>query len=268
MNTEILGTIAIVGYAAAAILQYFNLLRGNKSGLNKVLLLGTVALACHFASFQETLFSVNGINLGLFQVSSLTGWLIAALVTLSSITKPLGNLLIGIYPLALLGLILGLINVDTAEPLQNLSLGISSHIILSILAYSTFSIAVLQALLLAFQDQHLHHQKANGFIMRLPPLQMMEQLLFDLILVGLALLSAAIVSGILFLEDIFAQHLVHKTVLTLIAWVIFSTLLFGRHWLGWRGTKAIHWTLGGYLLLLLAFFGSKLVLEIILQRSI
>lgn len=267
MNTYILAIIAIIGYAGGAILQYFNLSRGNNSGQNTVLLLGTMALACHFASFQGSLFTANGVNLGLFQVNSLIVWLVAALVTLSSINKPLGNLLIGIYPMALAGLVVGLMDTRTAAPLQNLGIEAASHIILSILAYSIFSIAALQALLLAFQDQHLHHQKANGFIMRLPPLQMMEQLMFELIWVGLALLSAAIVSGILFLEDIFAQHLVHKTVLTLIAWIIFATLLFGRHWLGWRGTKAIRWTLGGYLLLLLAFFGTKLVLEVILPRG-
>ena len=70
----------------------------------------------------------------------------------------------------------------------------------------------------------------------------------------------------IFLEDIFAQHLVHKTVLSLVAWCIFAILLWGRHVLGWRGNTAVKLTLAGFVVLMLAFFGSKLVLEVILQR--
>jgi ABC-type uncharacterized transport system permease subunit len=84
---------------------------------------------------------------------------------------------------------------------------------------------------------------------------------------GFALLSAALLTGILFLEDIFAQHLVHKTLLSIVAWVIFGILLWGRWKFGWRGRKAIGWTLSGFVFLLLAYFGSKLVLELILVRS-
>lgn len=268
MSTYILGAIAIAGYTSGAILQYIHLSRGDKYGQNTVLLLGAVGLICHAFSLQDTLFSEQGINFSILHVSSLIGWLIAALVSLSSITRPLGNLLIGIYPMAIIGLILSLIGSNIATPIHNLDARTTSHIILSLLAYSTFSIAALQALLLAFQDQHLHHKKANGFIMHLPPLQIMEQLLFDLIWSGIVLLSAAIISGVMFVNNYFAQHIIHKSVLTIIAWVMFSTLLFGRHWLGWRGAKAIRWTLGGYLLLLMAFFGSKLVFELILHRSI
>jgi ABC-type uncharacterized transport system permease subunit len=95
----------------------------------------------------------------------------------------------------------------------------------------------------------------------------METMLFELLWAGVILLTVAIASGFLFLEDIFAQHLVHKTVLTLVAWVIYSTLLWGRYQLGWRSQTAVRFTLGGFALLMLAFFGSKLVLELILQRS-
>ncbi|MDP4917088.1 MAG: cytochrome c biogenesis protein CcsA, partial [Haliea sp.] len=65
----------------------------------------------------------------------------------------------------------------------------------------------------------------------------------------------------------FAQHLVHKTVLTLIAWVVYSTLLWGRYQLGWRSQTAVRFTLGGFIVLMLAFLGSKLVLELVLQRG-
>ena len=100
----------------------------------------------------------------------------------------------------------------------------------------------------------------------LPPLQTMESLLFELLWVGEILLTLAILSGFYFLEDMFAQHLVHKTVFALSAWFIYALLLWGRHQMGWRGTKAIRWALAGFVCLMLAYFGSKLVLEIILNR--
>ena len=95
----------------------------------------------------------------------------------------------------------------------------------------------------------------------------MEKLLFQLIGAGFVLLSISLISGLLFVEDLFAQHLVHKTVLSIIAWFVFGILLAGRIWQGWRGQTAIRWTLGGFLALMLAYFGSKIVLELILNRS-
>ena len=94
----------------------------------------------------------------------------------------------------------------------------------------------------------------------------MESLLFQMIAIGFAILSLALLSGVLFLEDIFAQHLVHKTVLSLAAWLVFAVLLWGRFRFGWRGRTAIRWTLGGFAVLLLAYFGSKFVLELVLMR--
>ena len=79
------------------------------------------------------------------------------------------------------------------------------------------------------------------------------------------MLTLAISTGIIFMEDIFSQHLVHKTVLSMFAWLIFSILLLGRHQLGWRSLTAVRFTLTGFSLLILAFFGSKLVLELVLQ---
>jgi ABC-type uncharacterized transport system permease subunit len=125
---------------------------------------------------------------------------------------------------------------------------------------------VLQALLLAIQEAHLRNRQPGGIIRSLPPLQTMESLMFQMIGVGFALLTLALVTGILFLQDIFAQHLVHKTVLSIMAWCVFALLLWGRWRFGWRGRVAIRWTVGGFIFLMLAYFGSKLVLELILNR--
>lgn len=95
----------------------------------------------------------------------------------------------------------------------------------------------------------------------------MEVMLFELLFVGVVLLTLSIISGFLFVDDIFAQSLVHKTLLTMLAWVLFSVLLWGHHKLGWRSQIAVRLTLAGFAALMLAFFGSKLVLELVLQRG-
>jgi ABC-type uncharacterized transport system permease subunit len=95
----------------------------------------------------------------------------------------------------------------------------------------------------------------------------MEQVLFTTIHAGVVLLTLSVFSGLIFVDNVFAQHLVHKTVLSIIALFVFGVLLLGRWRFGWRGRKAIHWTLVGYGLLVLAYFGSRLVLEVVLQRQ-
>jgi len=141
------------------------------------------------------------------------------------------------------------------------------HVLLSMLAYSLLTLASVQALLLAVQDHYLRKRRPGGFIRALPPLMTMEALLFEMIGIGFVLLTLALLSGFAFLENMFAQHLVHKTVLSVVAWMVFGGLLLGRRVWGWRGRKAIVWTLSGFAILILAYFGSKLVLELVLHRA-
>ena len=121
-------------------------------------------------------------------------------------------------------------------------------------------------MLLALQDRQLRKKRPIRIMHALPPLETMETLLFQIIGIGFFLLSLSLMSGLMFLEDIFAQHLVHKTVLSIVAWLVFAILLWGRWHFGWRGRKAIAWTLGGFVALMLAYFGTKIVLELILHR--
>jgi len=95
----------------------------------------------------------------------------------------------------------------------------------------------------------------------------METLLFQMIGIGFILLSLSLLSGIFFLQDILAQHLVHKTFLSISAWVVFAILLWGHWRYGWRGKVAIRWTISGFVVLMLAYFGSKMVLELILNNG-
>ncbi|MFL6611097.1 MAG: inner membrane protein YpjD, partial [Pseudomonas sp.] len=190
---------------------------------------------------------------------------VIALTLVACSRIPVENLLVLLFPLGLATVLLaqfapsGTVQIIDEEP------GILAHILLSILAYGLFTIAVFQALLLLVQDHQLKNKHPSGLIRNFPPLQTMESLLFGFLWAGWTLLSLSLISGWLFVENLFAQHLVHKTLLACLAWVVFSVLLWGRNRLGWRGHKAIRWTLAGFCLLMLAYFGSKLVREYILH---
>lgn len=98
----------------------------------------------------------------------------------------------------------------------------------------------------------------------------MEKLLFRLIAFGFALLSLTVLSGIVFSEELFGRALKwdHKSVFTLLSWVLFAALLAGRHFRGWRGKTALSFTLAGFATLLLAYVGSRFVLEVVLHRGL
>lgn len=149
----------------------------------------------------------------------------------------------------------------------NPSSGTTLHILSSVMAFGVFSIAGVYALFVAVIDHFLRHHHLNPFVRALPPLETLERLLFQLITIGFVLLTASLVSGLVFVDDLFSQHLAHKTVLSLMAWMIFGLLLWGRWRYGWRGRNAVRLTLAGIVLLVLAYFGSKFVLESILGRN-
>ena len=128
------------------------------------------------------------------------------------------------------------------------------------------AIAALIAMLLWMQERALRRREFHRWLRVLPPLTELETLLFRTIAVGFVLLTATLLTGALFVHDLFAQHLAHKTVLSILSWIAFGTLLYGRWRHGWRGNQAVRWTLLAMALLLLAFFGSQFVYDIILRR--
>lgn len=266
MNATLAGLAAALLYTVASVLLGRQLARRETLRPPVIQALGGLALPLHLISVHTLIYQPSGINLGLLPVISLEGWLIAALAIGMSLYKPVISITLVAFPLAVLGLLLSLFLPSPYTPLTRLSPGAESHILLSILAYSVLTIAAAQAILVAVQNKHLR-KHTRGLLHALPPLQTMESLLFSLIGTGFVLLSLAILSGFLTLNDLFAQHLAHKTVLTLAAWGVFAVLLAGRHWLGWRGPTAIRFTLWGFGLLLLGFYGSKLVLELILNKA-
>lgn len=228
--------------------------------------LAAPALLLHAVLLWQATWSVAGINLSFFNALSLLGWLMALMLVLAAIRQPVHSLGLIIFPIALLGVLLAGITGSPGQTLVPLGAGIDIHVISSVIAYAVLGLASAQALLIAWQEHALRHGGAGAILGLLPPLRGMEALLFQLLGSGFILLSISLVTGWLFVADLFAQDLVHKTVLTMLAWLVFGGLLLGRYRAGWRGRTAIRWTLSGFVLLALGYFGSKAVLELILGR--
>ena len=226
--------------------------------------IGLIALLPHAVSLYMQLLTAHGLALGFFNAASLIAWLVIAVTLLSSVRAPVTTLLLGLYPLALVSVLLASLQGAQATTVIAGQPGLLVHVLLSILAYGILTIAAFQAILLAIQNYQLKHKHPTRLIRTFPPLQTMEQLLFQFLLCGVVLLTLALASGFVFLDSMLAQEVAHKTLLSTLAWVVFSILLWGRHFRGWRGSNAIRWTLAGFLLLMLAYFGSKLVREFLL----
>jgi ABC-type uncharacterized transport system permease subunit len=258
--------IAALLYGALGAYLARQLLQQKVLNLPAFLTVVSIALLVHAVGIYGVSVKPDGIQLSFFTVSSQIFWVINAIVLLSSLKKALHNLFIFLLPCAAIAIVATLFSHTESSILQ-LSYTLAGHVILSILAYSLLTIATLQAMLLAYQNRHLKSKSGLQYLRYLPPLQTMEALLFELVWAGEILLTLSILSGFIFLDNIFAQHLVHKTVFSMAAWMVYGFLLFGKYKMGWRGNTAIRWTLAGFLFLMLAYFGSKLVLEIILQRA-
>lgn len=226
-----------------------------------------VAVLLHGVLLYHGIVSGRGLNLGFANAASLTAWVIVLCVLGAMLTRHLDNLGVFVLPLAAVAIGASLLLPAEHRMTERYGIGVDLHIVVSVLAYSVLSIAACQAVVLAFQERQLRLRRPARILRRLPPLQQQESVLFQLIGAGFFLLSLSLVSGVMFVENIFAQHLVHKTVLSIAAWLVFAVLLWGRWRHGWRGRTAIRWSLGGFFILMLAYFGSKLVLELILGRA-
>lgn len=257
--------VAVFLYALASVLQWQTVLGKRTANPSLFKWLALAGFVAHTLSVYKVLHQPGGLNLSLFSAGSLIAWLVTGLVLLSSLRQAIDNLFLGVLPMATITALLSVIT--EIQPGKPYAAGLIAHILISILAYSVFTIAVLQALLLSRQEAALKHHHTRGLVASLPPLQTMERFLFELLWAGLILLTASLVTGFLFEDNLFAQHLIHKTVLSLVAWLLYATLLFGRISFGWRSHTAIRWTLSSFVFLALGYFGSKFVTELILHSA-
>lgn len=271
MYSTLLGSLAFLTYLLATGVAFQSLRAapaGEDLGRFKTLALAWLAAGLHAAATVGFYSTKGGLDFSFLSALSTVIWIVVALLLLAALFKPLDKQGLVVFPLAALILLLKITVPEDAHVVRNPSWPMAAHILFSVLAYGFLNIAAIQAVLLAVQDWQLRTRHAEGLLVRaLPPLETMETLLFQLIGAGFLLLTVSLATGFLFLENMFAQHLAHKTVLSILAWAVFGVLMLGKMRYGWRGQIAIRWTLGGFLSLMLAYFGSKMVLEWILGRA-
>lgn len=264
MYVPVLALCAIALYLLAAALIARPLLADATPRPRLPMALATCALLAHAGVLLAS--HRGALDLHFFAAVSLVACVVAALTILVNLSRPIVALGVIVFPVA--ALLLG-IDVFAAPPTvpQPMDWQIKLHVTVALLAYSVLSIAAALAVLLAVQERALRHRRFGGVLRALPPLTLTETLLFRLIGVGFLLLTLTLLTGVLFVKDLFGQHLAHKTVLSIAAWLVFGVLAWGRVRHGWRGARAIHLTLAGMAFLLLAFFGTKFVLELVLRRT-
>lgn len=229
------------------------------------LYLAAAALASHAAWLTDAAGPGGVLAFGLADSASLMGLAVGAGGLLAVFAARFRTVAAVCFALSAL-LAAGTGSVSAQQEVAQAAWPLAVHVILAMGSAGMFAIAAILVVLLALQDSALRRGRTGGWLATLPPVESLERALFSVISVGTAALTVAILAGLLFVTDLFAQHLVHKTVLAIIAWAIFACLLFGRWRFGWRGRLAARYTIAGFVVLAFAYFGSKFVLEVLLGR--
>ena len=230
-------------------------------------------LALHTWLLWEILFISSELRFGFATALSVMLWIAVLIYWIESLFLRLEGMQAPVLALAALCAPWPALFPGLAAPPIAQSIEFRSHTALAMLAYSLFTLAALHALLMTVVERRLHGHgggSMNGLLASMPPLLSMETLLFRLISLGFLLLTLTLASGAIYSETLFGQAMKfnHKTLFAVISWLIFAALLCGRYLYGWRGRKALRWTLSGFATLLLAYIGSRFVLEVLLRRSL
>lgn len=260
-----LSLVPLALYLIAAFLLAGAVRRGETRVFGLPFAVALLAYAAHSYILFESVRTEHGLSLAITDSASLVGWVVAG-TTLIAITR-LQLMALPAALFALAGVLAAGTGVATGfSEIHPPQWEITAHITMAALAAGWLSIAAVLVLLLAWQDSRLRARQPLGLLALLPPVETIESALFRALAGGFIVLTLALVTGFFFVYDVFAQHLVHKMVLAIVAWVIFGVLLWGRWKFGWRGRKALRFTIGGFVSLALAYFGSKFVLEVLLGQ--
>jgi ABC-type uncharacterized transport system permease subunit len=227
--------------------------------------LSLAAIFAHSEAIAHMMRTMVPFSIGLLEAFSLQAWTLAVLACLICIdrqNRTLGSILL---LSATLGASVTGMGHSYAEEAQ-MGWELTAHILLSMGAAALLFAAAVTAVLLVILDRRLRLRRIADLPSTLPALDALERVMFRLIGAGFAMLTLALFTGFVFVTNLFAQHLFQKTVLSILAWLVFGILLIGRVRYGWRGRSAVGWTLGGFGVLALAYFGSKFVLEYVLGR--
>ncbi|NMG76339.1 cytochrome C assembly family protein [Aromatoleum diolicum] len=227
------------------------------------------ALATHGWALQGALFPGDGMRFGFGFAVSLVVWLAVCFYWIETFYARLDGLHGFVVSAGVASSLLPLIFPGQHILANAGSPAFRAHFIIAMLAYSLFTLAALHAMLMAIAERQLHSGRLTRTFANLPPLLTMETLLFRLIGIAFILLTLTLSSGIVFSESLFGQafRLDHKTIFAIVSWLLFGALLVGRRVWGWRGRVALRWTLAGFTTLVLAYVGSRFVLEVLLGRA-
>ncbi len=270
MPSLLVPALAFVAYGVLAAYFWRAQMRGEGDVLSRGLAghLVLIPLALHGYLLAQDIFSEGGFDLGVLNALSLIVWLTLLVYWVARFFYPIGGLQALVLPLAAVAMLLPEL-FPSDHPLANTNLfAFKAHITAAMLAYSLFSIAMLHAVLISQVEKRLHHASLPRVLRSLPPLLTMETLLFHIIGIGFVLLTLTLASGVLFSEEIFGRpwQFSHKILFGFLSWGVFAVLLWGHRFYGWRGRIAVRWTVSGFAFLLLAYLGSKFVLEVLLRR--
>jgi ABC-type uncharacterized transport system permease subunit len=228
-----------------------------------------VALVLHAMLLYRSVITPEGLDLGVANAISLLVWLTVLIYWFAGLAfDGLAGMLGLMSPVALLAVLLQAVIPTRHLVTYGGSPLFTLHFAIAMLAYSLFIVATVHALVMLAEEKWLHRGVLPPFLKSLPPLMEMEALLFRILLAAFVLLTLTVASGLLFSEQLFGKPftVTHKTVFGVISWVIFGSLLAGHYFRGWRGRTAVIWTLAGFTALMLAYVGSKVVLELVLGR--
>ena len=254
-------------YLVAAVLVAAGLYRQQRAVTGAGIGLGVVAAAIHGLVIVNQIAALGGLDANFYSTLSLVSLVVVVLLLLSALRFPVTEICILAFPGAALVVVLKLLMAPEPRTLELGAPLLEVHVLSSLLAYGVLGIAAINAVLIAVQDSVLRRHRGVGLLNVLPPLTAMERLLFQLLWTGWLILTVSLLTGLVFLDDLFAQHLAHKTTLSIASWLVFGLLLAGRWRFGWRGVRVVRLTLIGMAILILAYFGSKAVLELILDRT-
>lgn len=239
----------------------------NQTGINAkiVLACAIMALFFHFWGLGELILYGNGQNLSILNVASLVSFIITLLMTLSLLRMRVWFLLPIVYCFSAINIVAAAYIPSTFMRHLGNHLPLLIHISLALFSYAILIIGALYAVQLAWLDFKLKQKKALAINPNLPPLLMVERQLFRIILFGNVLLTGTLITGLFFVQELVAQGKIHKGILSFVAWIIYSILLWGHYQRGWRGRKVTGFSILGAIILTLAYFGSRFVNEFILR---
>jgi ABC-type uncharacterized transport system permease subunit len=237
-----------------------------RSLLAIALIFGVIAVVWHGISLRNTILLPDGITLSLGNTASFIGLLLGLTALTISFRPMLRGLASGMLILAAVAAVF---TGWAAAPPANTALTwqIEAHILISLFAYGLLTVGAIVAVYAVVQDQRLRTGRLSPVNQLFAPLETNERLLYGIAAGGFLALLLAVFSGFVFVDDLFAQHLAHKTALSLLALLLFGILLAGRQFAGWRGRRAVSLYLWGFVTLGLAYFGSRYILEQLLGRT-